>query len=162
MNSLRCGYRAFTSYWWKHWFNPPTYYNWAKWKIKRANKGWSEYDAFSLDWYLSSWLPDALRYLKTRKCGIPCEMFNETDGIGNPTKEVMEEAEGRWDAILDKMIGGFEAKNRISNILYEEELGSYDNSKTRFLKVEELIKRDKKIYDEGIALFAKHFESLWY
>jgi len=50
--------------------------------------------------------------------------------------------EKKWDTILDKMIYAFEVKSREYS----------DNEPTE---------KDWEKYDEGMALFAKHFGSLW-
>src|ERR1700677_2441392 len=123
MNNLSSGYRVFTSYWWKYWLSPSSYYYWAKYKIQRAQRGWADCDTWSLDDYLGQWLPHALRHLKKYKQGIPCSMFEE--GELEAGKEADEKASKKWDDTLNKMIGGFEALNRINNGLYEEELGPY-------------------------------------
>ena len=73
------------------------------------------------------------------------------------------------------MIAGFEASRRVKDGTYEEELGPYplyrpkgmpkaewkEYGHQHFLKTEELRKRDEKIFEEGMALFAKHYWSLW-
>jgi hypothetical protein len=191
MHSIRSGYRWFTTRWWEHWLDPRTYWYWAKYKIQRANRGWADCDIWSLDWYLSSWLPDALRRLKDTKHGTPFSVFPEEqefiDETGNPTEQACEIAKKRWDEVLCKMIAGFEAFVRIgdSPTSYEPEIGEFphvewkciptENGTVRLLFTEEedraidewrarespLIARDQKIWEEGAALFIKHFGSLW-
>lgn len=159
MNTIRSGYRLGSSYWWKHYLDPATYYYYFKYKIQRANRGWADCDTWSLDIYLSEWLPDALRHLKKTKHGVPCDMFKETDDTSN--NECIEDVAKRWDNVMDKMILAFEANLRIIDLSYEDELGPWDNSKERFEKTQELIKRDEQIFEEGMELFVKHFSSLW-
>lgn len=153
-----------------------TYYG-IKYFIQRGRRGWADCDTWSLDNYLSEWLPAALRHLKETKHGVPCGMFDglPQDDNGNGTEEAWPIAEARWDDIMNKMIAGFEAWERMEDGLYEKELGEYpldrpkDVSKEawkakrdeRFKKSEVLRAHDQKIHDEGMALFIKHFSSLW-
>jgi hypothetical protein len=45
--------------------------------------------------------------------------------------------------------------------LYEIELGEYNGTQERFIKSQELEKRDRKIYEIGLKLFTEYFEHLW-
>lgn len=89
------------------------------------------------------------------------------DDYYNYGEEGSKTAEKRWDDILDKMTEGFRAKNRMDNLLYDEELGPYPYGATREIKNERyqksvpLRERDEKLFEEGIRIFAEHFESLW-
>ena len=183
MNTLKSGYRIFCSRWWKHWFSPSTYFYWLKYKVQRAQRGWADCDTWSLDCYLSEWLPNALRHLKKHKHGTPCSMYNEgeletvqPDGCQWAGEEADERASRKWDIIMDKMIAGFEAKNRVDDGLYEKELGPYPSEpdvlikinepwskekEERFNKSEELRKRDEDTFKEGAALFIEYFHNLW-
>jgi hypothetical protein len=154
-------------------------YREVKWFIQRGKRGWADCDTWSIDYYLNGWMPDALRYLKKNKCGIPMSVFptgpEYTKDCGNPTEEASEIAARNWDEILDKMIGGFEASQRILDGLYEKELGEYPLSRPagvsrdawekvkddRFAASRLLQERDEKLFEEGMALFAKHYHSLW-
>src|ERR1700677_1618409 len=120
MNSLSSGYRTFTSYWWKYWLSPSSYYYWVKYKIQRANRGWADCDVWSLDYYLSQWLPDALKLLRNTKHGTPLSMFEpgecetiQPDGTQWAGAEAEARAEAKWQVTLTKMIEGFEALNRM-------------------------------------------------
>lgn len=182
MNTLSSGYRPFIWPWFRHYLSPSTYYYWLKYKIQRAQRGWADCDTWRLDNYLSSWLPDALRYLKEHKRGTPCSVYTEEelmttqpDGLMWPGKEADARASNKWNAILDKMIAGFDAYKRMQNGLYEEELGPYpidpdffkninnpsEEKKERFRKSQALQERDLKIFQEGAALFIEYFGNLW-
>ena len=89
--------------------------------------GWADSDTWSLDCFLAGWLPDELRHLKARKHGLPSSMFEglPRDGDGNYSDDAFPVAEARWDATLNLMIMGFEAKTRMDEGLYENELGEY-------------------------------------
>jgi hypothetical protein len=98
-----------------------------------------------------------------------------TKDCGNPTDEAFKIAEARWDEIMEKMIAGFEANNRMDDCLYEKELGPYPSRRPNgvsqeawhkvkddhFVALRALEARDQAILEEGLALFAKHFQSLW-
>jgi hypothetical protein len=169
-NSLR--------YFFKHTIGTPRdWYKEVKWFIQRGRRGWADRDTWSLDWYLSGWMPDALRHLKNTKHGVPSAMFEGEDCAtdGNPSEEGMARASARWDAAMDKMIAAFEAHRRMGDFSYEEELGEYQFSRPigvsvdaweklsdeRHDKQQLLIKRDELIEKEGLELFVKHFHSLW-
>jgi len=62
-----------------------------KYFIQRGLYGYSNFSVYSLDSYLSEWLPNAVRELKD-KCGYPCGL----------TKK-------KWISILEKIALGFEA-----------------------------------------------------
>lgn len=157
-------------------FPRDTYYD-AKYFIQRGKRGWADRDTWALDNYLSRWLPDALKHLKANKHGTPMDMFDglPMDEDSNPTHESHDIASKRWDDTMDKMIAAFDAWNRMEEGLYEDILGPYPLGRPkgvtreaweahrheRFLKSEELRKRDEAIFDAGMALFGKHFGSLW-
>ena len=163
------------------WGSPRRIYNKTKFILQRARRGWADSDTWSLDCYLDSWMPAALRHLKEHKHGIPSCMFepedliSEGDWQGNPSDEGMVSAQARWDAIMDKMIEAFEASKRISDGIYEAELGDYPMGrpsgvsidaweavrKSRFAAIHLLTERDQKIFEEGMALFVTHYHSLW-
>lgn len=163
------------------WGSPRRIYNETKYVLQRARRGWADCDTWSLDDYLDRWMPNALRHLKENKHGIPSCMFepedliSEGDWRGNPSDGGMVRAQARWDAIMDKMIAAFEASRRICDVLYEEELGDYPLQspsgvsadaweavrESRSAAVRLLVERDQKIFEEGMALFIKHYHSLW-
>ena len=163
------------------WGSPRRIYNETKFILQRARRGWADSDTWSLDSYLDSWMPAALRHLKEHKHGVPASMFVPEDSIvggdwqGNPSEEGMVRAEARWDAIMDKMIEAFEASKRISDGIYEAELGDYPMGrpsgvsidaweavkKSRSAAIRLLTERDQRIFEEGMALFVTHYHSLW-
>lgn len=183
ITTLGSGYRVGCSYWWKYWLSPRSYYNCVKWNIQRASRGWADCDTWSLDSYLSEWLPDALRHLKKHKHGTPCSMYEpgelntvQPDGCTWAGEAGDERASKKWDAAMDKMIEGFEALNRANDGLYEKELGPYPlepdwienmnkpwskEKEERFRRSQELEKADMAKFKEGVALFVEHFQSLW-
>lgn len=147
------------------------------WFVQRGRRGWSDRDLWGLDDYLAGWLPVALDALKNRKPGIPMDMFDglEMDDTSNYTDAATQIAAARWLEVLNKMIAGFEAWQRISDGLYEPALGPYPiyrqpaegiadfetRVRHRMHEAEALRVADQGTFNEGMALFGKHFGSLW-
>jgi hypothetical protein len=69
-----------------------------KWFVQRGCRGYSDRDAWSIDWYLCEWMPQALADLKRNTHGRP---------IGMSRKE--------WDAKLDRMIRAFRTARDIQD-----------------------------------------------
>lgn len=154
-----------------------TYYS-IKYAYQRLTRGWDDRAVWSIDWWLDDKMPAMLRKLKEDRHGTPMSMFEpedlDADGC-NPTDEGHERANVRWDATVDKMIAAFEASRRIQNLTYIDELGPYQHRRPegvskedwtkvkhdRYLAGEVLRKRDEAIFEEGMALFVKHYWSLW-
>ncbi len=162
---------------WHKIFHPTEIYYEIKYFIQRGRRGWADCDTWSLDDYLDGFMPDALRYLKEHKHGVPMSMF---DGLpvnehGYHDDEYFKIAEERWNAVMDKMIAAFEASRRMQDGLYEKELGAYPLSRPagvsrdawakvkddRFAASRLLEARDQEIFKEGMALFVEHYRSLW-
>lgn len=167
-------------FWTNHWLvNPRDVYYKFVYAYQRVTRGWDDRAVWSIDWWLDDKMPAMLRKLKEDKHGIPMSTFEglpteNNDGYTH-TDETFKIAEARWDAILDKMIAGFEASRRMQNLTYEEELGEYPLRRPdgvtreswkkvqhdRHLASEVLRERDQKIFKEGMALFVEHYSSLW-
>src|SRR6185437_7285184 len=122
------GYRPFCIYWWKHYFKSRTYTQPLLWSYQRVTRGWADCDIWSLDDHLNTWLPDALEQLK-RAHGYPSEFENQEP----------------WNEILDKMIEGFRANDRLVGFNHE----STDR------------KADLKLWKDGMKLFVKYYNHLW-
>ena len=167
-------------FWINHWLcNPHDVYRTVKYAYQRVMRGWDDRASWSVDYWLDDKMPAILRQLKRDKHGTPMTMFpTDAEYIaedGNPTSSAHEIAIARWDAVMDKMIAGFEASARVKEGLYEEELGEYPLDRPegvdkatwkkvlhdRYLASRVLEERDEKIFKEGMALFAEHYWSLW-
>lgn len=171
-------YWAIRRFWVNHWLcNPSKVYYDLKYAYQRLTRGWDDRAVWSIDYWLDDKMPAMLRKLKQDKHGIPTSMFDglPVNEYGYHDEPEMEIAEARWNEVLDKMIAGFEASARVKDGTYEEELGPYplyrpqniskeewrEIGNARFLLSQELRKRDEAIFEEGMALFAKHYWSLW-
>jgi len=133
----------------------------VKWFIQRGRRGWSDHDLWGFDNYLSQMIPDALRRLKVTKHGIPPECFDPGIDWYHPLTEAQKQtAQNRWNLILDQMIMGFDAWQRLLNCDYDDEIPVSELNR-RDAEIA-LMARDHAIFDEGMVLFAKHFGSLWH
>lgn len=77
-------------------------YDQVKWFIQRGYRGYSDRDTWSIDYYLCSWMPQALATLRKRKIGTP---------IGLTKKQ--------WNAKLDRMINAFKIARKIQDYDYK-------------------------------------------
>jgi hypothetical protein len=81
-----------------------------KWFLQRGWRGYADCDVWSIDDYLSTWMPKALR--KLNKYGHPCGLTQK-----------------KWDDIVEQIARGFEAHRKNSEYpdkdtydkLYEKE-----------------------------------------
>lgn len=107
------------------------------------------YDIWSMDQTLAYIITPMLKMLKERKVGIPGRLCYDDEGNEIEFDLAIKE----WNSILDKMIWSFEQK--INNDDWEDQFfknGSYDS---------EGHKAYSNKIQEGIDLFAKHYNSLW-
>jgi hypothetical protein len=152
-----------------------TYYR-IKWTIQRARHGWSDRDGWSVDYTLNRLLPPALKNIRDKKHGMPMEFFTKADcdKNWNPTKGGWKRAEKRYKKVFNAIIAGFEANTRMCELDYEAEIGEYPLRRAKGVAKEvqkarrdeymkkqmKLIKRDKKISEKGLLLFAKYYNCL--
>jgi len=131
-----------------------------RYKVKqfwqRGLRGWAISDTWSLDDYLSGWVPEAVEKLRSRNIGIPMEV---TDADGHPMYQVTlddsdespawKSREAIWDDVLGRIRDGFIAHRLLCD--------SYACTP----RGRELFEELKAIQDEGLLLFAYNFSSLW-
>ena len=72
--------------------------NRIKWFAQRGYRGYADCDIWSLDYYLSGWMPSALKRLENNKIGHPCGMTMKG-----------------WQTRLQIMREGFEAAREIND-----------------------------------------------
>lgn len=126
-----------------------SYYE-VKYFIQRGRRGYSDRDNWSIDYYLSGWMPKALRNMKD-DIGTPMTILSEmfpaealtTEGF---TEVQCEVAHARWNEILEEMAKGFEASRALSDMAWET------HEQAALLQA---------TIDRGLTLFARHFGSLW-
>jgi hypothetical protein len=108
-----------------------------KWFFQRGKKGYSDCDVWGFDSYLFEVIIGGLEQLKNNHCGCPSDLFDNNKKGDECWK---------WVEVLDKIINGFKAAERIIDYDYDIETG-YGGL--------------KKEFDEGIELFKKYFFGLW-
>lgn len=112
----------------------------VKYGFQRMFIGYDETASWGLDSYLTEIILPNLIYLRKHKHGVPI--------LGKPSdKLTFKQQERMWNKIMDKVILAF------------QKLQDWDNFDSR-LDIASL-KKDQKIIDEGLALFAKHYRSFW-
>ncbi len=97
---------------------------------ERVENGFSTYDWWNFNSYLNWVIIQGLEKFKK-------------DGAGHPVYGGVETMED-WREVLDKMIAGFRAQERLTNMT---------NTAT--------LKADTAVWEEGSALFIKFYSSLW-
>jgi len=104
----------------------------TKWFVQRGWRGYGDNDARGIDWYLTSWLPAAIRRIKNNKYryGHPCGMTRKG-----------------WETRLEHMIDGFEAAREIQDMKHAYKSREQKVAWTRF--------------HTGMKLFHEHFFNLW-
>ena len=133
------------------WGNIVSTLYWVKHCWQRAFRGYADCDWWSMDGYLVTVLTPMLKDLKKHQHGYP----------GHGKASTPE----KWDAILDKMIEGFEAGNRVLEDDYFKETNA--DILTRSPTKEEIdgwveaSMKDQKVFKDGMKLFSEWFFALW-
>jgi len=124
-------------------------------KYQRAQRGWADQDAWSLDCYLAKIIKEGCVYLKKNKHGVPMSAFKKNikgDKTGNPTDGEFEEATKNWETILDTIIKTFETAEHIQNDYWHyQESANYDvKQANRFRRMnKKLLKKDPELWGKG-------------
>lgn len=144
-----------------------------------------KYDSWNADETFSLIIVPVLKQLKQTKHGIPSSILHEVGqeknvGMNSPSSVeaenlVFEEAERRWDEIMDKMIWAFEQNITDWEEQYWKERPEMDFEKmaknedghmevvwkTHGVHDTEGHKKHYAKMEEGFLLFGKHFKDLW-
>ncbi len=111
----------------------------VKWFIQRGRRGYSDCDAWGIDFYLVDIIPKMIEQMRVYQQGVPPEMFRSSD---DRSDESWDRARKKWDKILDEMVVAFS--------LMEKDFGA------------ELSKEEIKIRNKGVKQLYKYFYNLWY
>ncbi len=125
------------------------------WKIKqvkffyqRGKRGYADCDLWSLDYYITKIMIQALKQFKNNHGGYP----------GHGEAETPE----KWDSIIEEMIVGFEAAQRVIDDDYFKTTGFPEQHKEgdakKWIK---LSKEDQKIFKDKMKIFIKWYFHLW-
>ena len=128
-----CPWRRFVVSWFGYWLDPRTHWGALRDVYLRGRYGFAPSDTWSLDSYLTRWVPEALLYIR---------------GSGYPSNMTLEE----WDAVIDEMIDGFRAHAE------SEEMDDVPEDRAG-MKAWFAV-RDKRRMD-GMRTFAQYFGHLW-
>lgn len=112
---------------------------------QRITKGYSYEDVWSIDYFIDSWLPEAIRDLKRVSNGVPGPLTIDKDGKDVP----MDIAVKNWNQVLDDVADGFEAHRKLDYMDY-----NLDNKQER--------KELERKFNKGIKLFAKYYGCFWW
>ena len=123
----------------------------TKFFIQRGRRGWSDQDAWSIDYWLVDNLIPMLKRIRYDRTGTPMNFFRKKDGVdkhGNPTDGAQVLADKRYDEVLDKIIYGLKCAKALQDLDYDYK----DKNKTKLLN-----KRVEKTF----TLIGKHLFTLW-
>lgn len=158
---------------------PGDKYRAVLWFIQRGRRGWSDRDAWSVDWTLTRILPPMLTRIRDNKQGMPMEFFPtgksyylKRNGGYDPNARGWKVAERRRNKVFNDILAGLEAGRRATELDYEVELGPFPRRREPGVSKEEtrakrdeymkkqrkLMERDEKIRQKGLALVVKY----WY
>lgn len=133
------------------WIIFPEAYRRTKWFIQRGRRGWSDCDAWSIDYYISRIMIGMLEAQYTDPQGTPAVLCKDWGEKSTPAED--KQAYERWCAILYDIKQGFKAHIAICDLDYFK---SSDIKGSRKREIA-LWKTQKK----GMALFVKYFPNLW-
>ena len=130
----RNGYRWTCWEFWQHILRLPIYM-WRELRdfYLRGMYGYANSDLWSLDCYLSSWMPNALEDMKNHPMGCALE-----------------------DGDMDTIIDAFVTSNEI-----DEMVGLFDENDKLVKDHAKVIKKQHKRMEKGFAAMGKNFKSLW-
>ena len=123
----------------------------TKFFIQRGRRGWSDQDAWSIDYWLVDNLIPMFKRIRYDRTGTPMNFFRKKDGVdkhGNPTDGAQVLADKRYDEVLDKIIYGLKCAKALQELDYDYK----DKNKTKLLN-----KRVEKTF----TLIGKHLFTLW-
>lgn len=119
----------------------------------RGRRGYDISDTWGLHSYLCSWMPEAIRDLKTGAIGYPTTLCLEHSDEPMFEHDPCDSSE-RWDAILDKIARGFEAAREIDSLAsYVIDAPPEENKAREDALVLE--------FNEGMKLFQEWYFALW-
>ena len=151
---------------------------------QRIKYGFPLVEVWNFDSYMAKWALPRLKHLRISKNGYPCGVISGNDEnqlrfdfYKKSEQEVEDEAKAKWDIILDKIIWSFEnldnwpepikPPNYDERYRVEERGGIEGNGGLEFVSIDDrkwdwapVNKHQEKI-QEGLDLFAKHYQNLW-
>jgi hypothetical protein len=110
----------------------------VRWASQRVRRGYSDRDTWSLDYFLTTIIPPAVRQLSEEMHGVPSAIVAQHDSIDTAMRA--------WREVLSQIADGFEARMKLTEDMFvsESERSELEARWTR-----------------GAVLFIAHFEALW-
>ena len=108
-----------------YWFYRRCYRVWMipteiKWFIQRGKRGYADCDIWSLDGYLSEWLPTALKQLSKEVNACPKELWDKANKKNQCWK---------WPKIIKEIADGFQAAQDFIDLKYVYKTGKINEKK---------------------------------
>jgi hypothetical protein len=143
------------------WSNIEDFFYWIKCFFQRGWRGYADCDVWDMHVYLIEVMLPMLKQLKVKKHGHPAAY-----------------TEARWEKIMDKMIKGLEAGERVLDDNYLdivqpgwadelkgenwlESLRKHPIKKAAWKKYWELYRKDEKEFHEAMRLINRDWFALW-
>ncbi len=120
-----------------------------KYFIQRGRRGYADCDIWSIDGYLQSWLPQALRQLAKTTHACPPELWDDDAPEGEDMK--------RWIEVLNDMANKLEASYKWENSDHQD----FIDGKQDWKEYQRLGEVAEKQTQEGLELLKKWFSYLW-
>jgi len=146
-------------------------------KFQRTIRGYADSDLWNMDGFLAEFLYKMMdRFIKSKRMGYPADF--------DPDREYSEEDDEKtiqeWEKTLAKIREGFQAANDLCDENFDWNKYPVDRedldlvchrkpmtpeqekqSKERYEQYDIWAKEKRKVFEEGMDLFKKHFFALW-
>jgi hypothetical protein len=174
-------YCSFCLSWWKHYFNPVTYFKAIKYFCQRGWRGYASCDYWDADSYFENVMLGVIKDLREHAHGYPESMADY--GPGEDVPEGVEDTGfERWKAVLTEIIEGLEASQElraettVPKGVYSDEPFEWepveDNPDLMRLKETDTPRFNKELWEQwadplrkkqrrAMHLLAKHWGSFW-
>ena len=128
------------------------YYS-CKYAWQRVFRGYDDRMIFSYCHENAEQTLQILKWFRHNRMGSP---LVKGDNWDKQKEEFTTDIHEDWNVVLDKMIAGFEAVIAEDDVHLKDADGKYDHAASNIER-----ERLNKIWEEGRALFIKHYRGLW-
>ena len=123
-----------------------------KWGFQRMFRGYDDQMLWGYPHQNARYTLAILKWLQKNKHGYP--IIDEADIL--PNHDIHPDAQRKWNIALGKMARGFEAFIKEDEVFIRDANGKYDHETSEIER-----KRLRKIWEEGSAIYIKHYGCLW-
>jgi len=127
-----------------------------KWFIQRGRRGYADCDVWSLDYYLSNVIANAVKDLRIQAHGVPCD-YASKDGMQIDMRA--------WKKVLKEIEWTFRTNCKISerdwDYLTEKQRTAKRLALNKMCKIRTMTKQQCKRHRDGWKLFKKYYYNLW-